>query len=380
MPVRSPLDKTTALIAAAALAVVCACAVGASANAKPALAAAQPVLAAGSNAHAAPAASPSPAPSALPSGPDLLRSAVGADDRVSYTGTVTTLVYAPHGADATVVRVDHAAPNKWRMWYVAPADAYGRLIVSNETTTYQYEPKIATVYADDWQHSAPSLTLDLDAAKVLKNYAIDFGPGADVASRKAISISLSSKYGGALVERVWLDSETKLVLQRETYRSDGTIESKTSFDNIRVVNGLPKDLFDLAVPAGMTVKPGTAFGKAGKDLPSIQSSVAFTIVSPKYVPEGFSFDRASLASHNGIQTVQLLYTDGLRDFSVFENATERLPRLESPMSIDVDDTTGVTDEIAGETLLSWNANGLNITLVGDMTAKQLVRIGASVKP
>src|SRR5471030_1892224 len=72
------------------------------------------------------------------SGVDLLRQAVGAEDRVSYTGTVTTLVYSPRGADATVVRIDHAAPNKWRMWYVAPADAYGRLIVSNESTTYQY--------------------------------------------------------------------------------------------------------------------------------------------------------------------------------------------------------------------------------------------------
>ena len=314
------------------------------------------------------------------SGDDMLRQAVGADDRVSYTGTVTTLVYGPHGADATVVRVDHAAPNKWRMWYVAPADAYGRLIVSNESTTYQYEPKIATVYSDEWAHSAPALTLDLDTAKVLKNYSIDVGPASDVASRKTVTLSLVSKYSGTLVQRVWLDSATKLVLQRETYRSDGTMDTKTSFDNIRIVNDLPKDLFDLTVPAGMQVKPGTTFGKAGKDLATVQSSLSFTVVSPKFVPPGFTFDTASVGARNGIQTVQLLYTDGLRDFSVFENATARLPELQSPKNIDVDDATGITDEIAGETLLSWNANGLNITLVGDMTAKQLAQIGASVKP
>jgi outer membrane lipoprotein-sorting protein len=311
---------------------------------------------------------------------DMLRQAVGADDHVSYTGTVTTLVYGPHGADATVVRVDHAAPNKWRMWYVAPADAYGRLIVSNESTTYQYEPKIATVYSDEWAHSAPALTLDLDTAKVLKNYSIDVGPSSDVASRKTVTLSLVSKYSGALVQRVWLDSATKLVLQRETYHADGTIDTKTTFDNIRIVNDLPKNLFDLTVPSGMQVKPGTIFGKAGKDLATIQSGLDFTVVSPKFVPQGFTFDTASVGTRNGIQTVQLLYTDGLRDFSVFENATARLPELTSPKNIDVDDTVGVTDEIAGETLLSWNANGLNITLVGDMPTKQLVRIGASVKP
>lgn len=319
-------------------------------------------------------------PSATPKGTDLLKQAVVADDHVSYTGTVTTLVYGPHGADATVVRLDHAAPNKWRMWYVAPADAYGRLIVSNETTTYQYEPKIATVYSDEWEASGPALTLDLDTAKVLDNYSVDLGASSDIAGRKAVSLSLISKSSGALVQRVWLDTATQLVLQRESYHADGTIDQKTSFDNIRIVKDLPKDLFDLTVPAGMHVEPGATFGKVAKDLASVQSSVNFTVVSPKFVPQGFSLEKASLGTRNGINTVQLLYTDGLRDFSVFENSTERLPQLQSPRTFDVDDTTGVTDDIAGETLLSWNANGLNITLVGDLTAKQLAKIGASVRP
>ncbi len=328
------------------------------------------------------ASTPSPAPSAAPSsspgGADLLKQAVVADDRVSYTGTVTTLVYGDHGADATVVRVDHQPPNKWRMWYVAPADAYGRLIVSDETTTYQYEPKVATVYSDDWQQ-APALTLDLDTAKVLKNYTIDVGALTTVAGRKAITVSFLSKYGGALAQRVLLDAETKLVLQRETYGSDGTIESRSSFDNIRIGAALPKDLFDLTVPAGMHVEPGTTFGKVAKSVEAVQPSLGFDVIRPQYVPSGFTFDQASVGTRDGIPTVQLLYTDGLRDFSIFENATERLPQLQSPKSIEVDDIMGETDEIAGETLLSWNAGGLNITLVGDMPARLLARIGASVK-
>lgn len=301
-----------------------------------------------------------------------------ADDHVSYTGTVTTVVYGEHGADVTVVRVDHSAPNKWRLWYVAPADAYGRLIVSDESTTYQYEPKTATVFSDSWAE-APALTLDLDAAKVLKNYTADIGATTEIATRKATVVSLVSKFSGTLVQRVWLDTATRLVLQRETYRSDGSIDSRTSFDTIRVVGDLPKDLFDLNVPSGMHVQPGTAYGKSAKDIPSIQPTVGFAIKMPAYVPQGFTLDNASLGSPNGVQTVQLLYTDGLRDFSVFENATERLPEFANPRNIDVDDAPGITDEIDGETLLSWNEDGLNITLVGDMPARMLVRIGASVK-
>lgn len=340
-------------------------------------ASARPNAGAGSVVAAAPASTASPASTSSPTAADLLRQASRADDHISYTGTTTSVIYNEHGADSTVVRVDHAAPYKWRMWYVAPADAYGRLIVSDEATTYQYEPKTATVYSEAWEQ-APALTLDLDTAKVLKNYSSEVGASTVVAGRKAITIALVSKYSGVLAQRVWVDAETKIVLERETYDSDGSISSKTNFDTIRFVNDLPKDLFDLSVPAGMHVEPGTTYGKAVKSVDMIQPDVDFTIISPRYVPQGFSFDQASLGSRNGIQTVQLLYTDGLRDFSVFENATDRLPDLVSPRQFDVDDTTGITDEIDGETLLSWNANGLNITLVGDMPAKLLARIGASV--
>jgi outer membrane lipoprotein-sorting protein len=313
-------------------------------------------------------------------GDDLLRKAIVADDHVSYAGTITTLVYGAHGADATVVRVDHVAPNKWRMWYVAPADAYGRLIVSNESVTYQYEPKLATVYSDDWAQSSPGVTLELDAAKVLKNYRVEENPGSDVAGRKSISLSLVSKHSGTLVERVWLDSTTNLVLERETYHSDGTIESKSSFDDVRLVKNLPKELFDLTVPPGMHVAPGATFAKAGKDVATLQSTLNFSVISPKYLPEGFTLDKASLASRDGIQSIELLYTDGLRDFSLFENSTERLPDLATSKAIDVGDASGVTTHLAGETLVSWNANGLNITMVGNLTSQELAKIGASIKP
>jgi sigma-E factor negative regulatory protein RseB len=363
-------SRTVRALAASAAALASIALVYASASARSNAGAAAVVAA---SATAAPSTAPSP------SAADLLRQASRADDHISYTGTTTSVIYNEHGADSTVVRVDHAAPYKWRMWYVAPADAYGRLIVSDETTTYQYEPKTATVYSESWEQ-APALTLDLDTAKVLKNYSSEIGASADVAGRKAITISLVSKYSGVLAQRVWVDAQTKIVLERETYDSDGTISSKTSFDTIRFLNDLPKDLFDLSVPAGMHVQPGTTYGRTVKDIVMIQPDVDFTIISPQYVPQGFTFDQASLGSRNGIQTVQLLYTDGLRDFSVFENSTDRLPDLASPRQFDVDDTTGITDEIDGETLLSWNANGLNITLVGDMPAKLLARIGASVRP
>jgi outer membrane lipoprotein-sorting protein len=320
------------------------------------------------------------APAHAATGEALLRQAITADDHVSYTGTVTTVLYGGKGADSTIVRIDHAAPKKWRMWYVAPADAYGRLILSNESLTYQYEPKTATVYSNSWAAMSPGVDLDVDAATVLSNYKADVGPATSIAGRKATELSLVSKFSGVLAERLWVDAGTNVVLRRETYHGDGTVDTRSGFETIRFVKDLPKELFDLTVPPGMQVKPGVVYPTPSKDVASVQSSVDFKVVSPQYLPDGFSLVGASLGTRNGIQNVQLVYTDGLRDFSIFENATGRLPQFDNAKSTTVDGESGITASLAGETLLSWNADSLNVTLVGDLSSRELAKIGASIKP
>jgi len=313
---------------------------------------------------------------------DLLAKAVTADDHVSYTGTITTVVYGHDRADSTVVRIEHKAPHSWRIWYVAPADAYGRMIVSNESQTYQYEAKAAKVYRNDWVESAPAIAEGLNVAQVEKNYTIGFGARSAVVGRPVRTISLVSKHTGAVGERLWIDEKTDLPLQREKYHADGTIGSKTSFDNLKMVKDLPPGLFSLAVPPGMTLEPGAAYGKSTKDINSLFSDLKFKFVNPKYLPYGFTLDKGSADKHEGVETVQLIYTDGIQTFSLFENATGQLPSFEqgSPKQIEVGDKAGEAAYVGGNALISWNDGGLNLTMVGDLTPKELADIGASIKP
>ena len=80
---------------------------------------------------AAAGATPAPSLAEPTTAANLFRAAIEADNHISYTGTVTSVQYGPKTASSTVVRIDHKWPTSWRMWYVAPADAYGRLILSN---------------------------------------------------------------------------------------------------------------------------------------------------------------------------------------------------------------------------------------------------------
>src|SRR5450755_4262767 len=118
---------------------------------------------------------------ASPEGNALLQRAAVADDATSYTGTLTSVFYTSDRAESTVVNVDHLAPSLWRIWYVAPADAYGRLIISNETVTYQYEPTANKVYANDWSSNEVALGDALDTNRIEKNYTVEVGAATSVA-------------------------------------------------------------------------------------------------------------------------------------------------------------------------------------------------------
>ncbi|HEV2879226.1 MAG TPA: sigma-E factor regulatory protein RseB domain-containing protein [Candidatus Eremiobacteraceae bacterium] len=315
-------------------------------------------------------------------GSALYAHAVEADDSVSYSGTLTSVVYETDHASSTVARIEHKAPNDWRIWYVAPEDAYGRMIVSNESLTYQYEPSRGRVYSHDFNQTAPGILAPVDLARVEANYSVEMGPPSSVAGRKVTSLSLVSKNTGSVVQRLWVDDQTKLILRRENYAADGNVGSRSSFDSIRIGVKLPQALFDLTVPAGMTLKSGTSYGKSTTNTTQLIKDLDFKFAPPKYLPNGFTLERGSLASHDGVNTVEFVYGDGIRTFSLFENATGRLPRFDrgEPTPIHIGEATGEFAEVEGQSLASWNAAGLNFTIVGDLSTKEIAKIGASIHP
>jgi outer membrane lipoprotein-sorting protein len=308
--------------------------------------------------------------------------AVDADDHVSYSGTVTSVAYDSDHAVSTVAHIDHQAPHSWRIWYMAPADAYGRLIVSDEQRTYQYEPSLNRVISHDWYASAPGVAVPVDTTTVLRNYSIEIGPASSIAGRAAHSLTLVSRHTGILAQRIWVDDKTKLILRRENYNSDGAVTEETSFDSIRLGTSFPSGLFAMTVPKGMTLVPGFDYGRSTQDTADMLRVASFHFAEPKYLPDGFSLVSGSVTTHEGVQTIQLVYGDGLRTFSLFENATARMPSFDetAPKPLLVGSASAEFADVAGQTLVSWNAGGLNLTLVGDLSEKESATIGASIHP
>jgi outer membrane lipoprotein-sorting protein len=316
------------------------------------------------------------------SGSDLYRQAVVADEHVSYYATMTTVVYEGDHAVSTVARIDHRAPDSWRIWYMAPADAYGRLILSNEHQAYQYEPNLHQVISHDWNTTAPGVAEPVDVDAVLKNYSVEVGSASSIAGRATHSLSLVSRYTGNVAQRIWVDDKTQLIMRRENYNVEGAVTMQTSFDSIRIGASFPPELFSLSVPKGMTLVRGYDYGKATENTGGILKVAKFTFAMPKYLPDGFSLLSGSIAERNNIQTVQLVYGDGLRTFSLFENGTSRLPSFDqaTPKPVFVGELSAEYADVDGQTLVSWNDGGLNLTIVGDLSEKESAKIGASIHP
>jgi outer membrane lipoprotein-sorting protein len=315
-------------------------------------------------------------------GDQLYREAVVADDTVSYYATATAIVYEGDHAVSTVARIDHQAPNLWRIWYMAPADAYGRLIVSNEAQTYQYEPSLSRVISHDWYASAPAVVQPVHVETVLHNYSVEIGPSASIAGRGVHILTLVSRYTGSVAQRIWVDDATKLILRREKYSVDGAMTTQTSFDSIRVGATFPPALFALQVPKGMTLVRGDDYAKPTQDTASLLKLAKFSFAMPRYLPEGFELLSGSVTEREGVQTIELVYGDGLRTFSLFENATNRLPDFDeaTPKPVQVGSNSAEWADVEGQTLVSWNDGGLNLTIVGDLSEKESATIGASIHP
>jgi negative regulator of sigma E activity len=105
-------------------------------------------------------------------------------------------------------------------------------------------------------------------------------------------------------------------------------------------------------------------------------------VIPHYLPNGFSEVGADVATIRTVRNLHVIYSDGIRGLSLFENDTDE--------SANFDGLRPATTHFAGHeatyvrdgptTLLAWHDHGLAFALVGDLDIRELAQIAISVEP
>ncbi|MBV8245160.1 MAG: DUF4367 domain-containing protein [Candidatus Eremiobacteraeota bacterium] len=312
----------------------------------------------------------------------VLRDAASAPRHLSYAGQVESVEYGSANSHASIYRVEHRSPNLTRRWYLAPQALYGDSIITRATTSYDLDVRHHRIIVSNDDTLEDEVALDDNFALLSSNYRIVPAPAEEVAGRKTLGFMLINRHTGQMCMRVWIDKETHLVLERQAYASDGAVISAMRYDQISYTSNLPAQFFNVPKEQGFATLRGMDHELPSNDIDAVARAAGFNAVGPKYLPEGFQPISGDVSEIKGVRSMHLLYSDGIRTLSLFENArgaTADLSRFTvHQTTVESHDARYVED---GPTLLmTWERSGLHFALVGDLSRQEMTRIAESVTP
>jgi negative regulator of sigma E activity len=322
------------------------------------------------------------AQAAAPNADELVRAATEAPKHISYVGELQSTRWGPSQALATIVRIEHKAPGDTRRTYLAPQAVYGEYTVTRGAKTFDFDVHNETVSTSENLASDNAVAYNNNVALVFANYTAVEGPQEAVAGRATQTVSLINRHTGERVMRLWIDAQTKIVLAKEIYHSDGSLATRMRFDEIRYTGDIPAGIFSTDSPAGFQTLPGRRYSAPSTDIGAAVRDAGFTPVGPRYLPEGFSLISADTSTIKGVKSLHLLYSDGLRNLSLFQNASNAAADFGAlrPSTISFEGHEAQYVKDGPTTLLAWREHGLAFALVGDLDVKELVEIAISVVP
>lgn len=327
-------------------------------------------------------AAPTPRPAPAADSNALVRAALEAPRHVSYVGQLQTIRWGTRVANATIQRVEHLAPSSTRRTFLAPEALYGEYDITRGTTTTKIDPKQHRAMISENPSSDNAITMNSNIALLAANYRAVIGPVEIVAGRPATTISLVNRYTGERMMRLWIDNQTKIVLAKEAYHQDGSLAWRSRFDEIRFTGEIPSDVFSTTIPSGFQEVEGRRFADMSDDLQRTLDDAGFKAVNPRYLPDGFHIIGAENSDFNGLRNLHILYSDGIRSLSLFENNANAEPDFggvkPSVIRFEGHDAEYVKD--GPTTLLTWRENGLAFALIGDLDLKKLTAIAVSIVP
>jgi negative regulator of sigma E activity len=301
----------------------------------------------------------------------LLFAAISSPATVSYTGTIQVVRMGSRAAEAAVCRVEHLAPNLTKRAYTSPSALAGDSVVSRGQLIFSVDPRRHRIVETRNEAAGDPTELNVDYALLRQNYTIA-GKGSETFDgRPTIDLALVNKYSHRTTMLVRIDTTTKIVLDKEEFASDGALVGEQRFEEIHYSAQLPAS--DFAVPKGFALVPGGD---------RVVSSAGFAVREPHLLSDGFSPVASNLVEMRGVRTAHLLYSDGVRTVSLFENATAstlEATRLERQW-LRVGGRTAEYTEDGATALLAWSDGTLHYTLVGEVGLVDLPRLASSISP
>jgi negative regulator of sigma E activity len=313
-----------------------------------------------------------------PSSNDLLLAAISAPSTVSYTGVVQVVRMGSRAAEASVYHIEHRAPELTRRDYSSPSAVAGDAIVSRGDMSFSIDARRHRIVETRNAALEDRIAIDDNYALLRQNYQIAAKADETFDGRRCAVLMLINKYNRRPRMLVRIDRETKVVLDKQEFSLDGSLMGEVRFEQVTYTSSIPAS--DFALPKEYQVVKGPTFGQPPQDPRLVVGRAGFAARAPRTLPEGFAPIEGSLVDLKGVRTVHLLYSDGIRTFSLFENgtgATLDTAGLQSQWT-SVGQHRAQYAESGAMALLAWSDATLHYALVGELTLPELKSIAAAV--
>jgi len=192
-----------------------------------------------------------------------------------------------------------------------------------------------------------------------------------IASRDAYVIQVKPNHPGKHpIRKFWVDSAKWVKLRTEDVGPDGTVLSMSYYTKISFVDRIDPDKFHIEPPRGIRVVKQPEWKTA--PISEIKKIAGFEVLEPTYLPKGFKAVGASLIPFRRNRMVVIRYSDGVSSLSLFQAPgrvldPKFLARLhEGPVK-------------PGQGMYSWKTDGVNLTIVSQISMDEIRKVAASVK-
>jgi outer membrane lipoprotein-sorting protein len=187
--------------------------------------------------------------------------------------------------------------------------------------------------------------------------------------------------------KIWVDKETWIPLKYEIYNSDGNPFTIFEIRDLKINSGIPDSEFQFEIPKDAKI--------VEEKLPEILSldearkKVSFKILTPEYLPEGYSFNssmffnNSMFGSDEVFETVDLTFMNGKESIGITETVYENMSSdtksiLSDGEDIKINGIEGKYLSIGDEKVLRWKLGTVYLSLFASLEKDELLKIAESI--
>lgn len=239
---------------------------------------------------------------------DMVRKAYSAEKTAVYAGTLSNTVYLQGRGQQSSVKM-HRNGARSRMEYTS-GPMRGDMVIDDGTAVYRLDQSSQTVYV------AISPPASYNVKLLLASYnPVSLGTET-VARRESQVVRLEPRTSGNPKAKLWIDTQTGVVLRNERYSYDGKLATKSVFTAIEFPSKLSVALF---TPPPQWKKVTFTSDTSPVTVARIKAETGFEPLKPSYLPQGYVLEGYyNRHTGSGRPAAVLKYTDGLNSITVFE--------------------------------------------------------------